>query len=67
MHVRKICDRIVKDYENTIETRVGKSPKHIRKNDDVEEFTKKFMLSAEKRAKESEIETQTLNFSEEND
>lgn len=64
MHVRKICDRIVKNYETMLENRVGKSPKHIRKNDDVEEFTKRFKKAVSNRAKLGEEQTQMLDFDE---
>ena len=29
MHVRKICDRMVKDVDSAVETRLGKAPTHV--------------------------------------
>ena len=34
MHVRKICERIVADYQRMVEARVGKAPKHLHKKDE---------------------------------
>ncbi len=32
MHVKKICDRIVSDYESALASRIGRTPKHLRKD-----------------------------------
>lgn len=29
MHMRKICSRLVRDYENSVENNLGKAPRHI--------------------------------------
>ncbi|MBO6102513.1 MAG: haloacid dehalogenase-like hydrolase [Opitutales bacterium] len=67
MHVRKICDRIVKDFEAAVASRVGKSPKHIRKNDDVKEFTEKFLRAAERHSPPAADNTAPLDFGKNSD
>lgn len=36
MHVKKICERIVKDYHSMVADRVGRAPRHIHKKEDLE-------------------------------
>lgn len=35
MHVRKICERILRDYHSMVAARVGRAPKHIHKNEEL--------------------------------